>query len=252
VEFGVHLPVTDFGGTPFDLQHLLDYTGAAADLGFDAVAANDHLVFATPWLDGPTALAAAASRSRGTELARTVALPVIRGPVQLAKQLAAIDVLSGGRVVAGVGAGSSRDDYAAVGIDFDERWARFDETIGVLRALWSDPAAPFVGRQYSSRDVRLEPRPAQADGIPIWVGSWGSAAGLRRVARLADGWLGSAYDTTPALFADAWQRLRALLRAAGKDATAFPNAIATMWFHVRRPRGRGARVPGTARPARPP
>jgi probable F420-dependent oxidoreductase len=242
VEFGVHLPVMDFGGTRFDLQRLLDFTDAAGDLGFAAVAANDHMVFATPWLDGPTALAAVASHSRGMELATTVALPVIRGPVQLAKQLAAVDVLSGGRLVAGVGPGSSRDDYAAAGIDFDERWTRFDETIGVLRALWSGKATPPGGRHYSFGELQLAPRPPRADGIPIWVGSWGSDAGLRRVARLADGWLASAYNTTPALFANAGQRLRHLLEHRGRDATAFPNAIATMWFHVTDDRGEGERV----------
>ena len=232
MEFGAHLPVLDFGGTTFALQHMLDYADAAADLGFDTLAVNDHLLFATPWLDGPTALATVASRTRSMRLATTVALPVVRGPVPLAKQLTAIDVLSGGRVVAGVGPGSSAADYAAVGIDFDERWSRFDESISVLRALWRDDATPFVGRHYSTADLHLAPRPVRADGIPIWVGSWGSEPGLRRVARLADGWLASAYNTTPELFADGWRRLGEMLGTAGKDATVFPNAIATMWFHI--------------------
>jgi probable F420-dependent oxidoreductase len=232
VEFGVHLPVMDFGDTRFDLPRLLDFAEAAVDLGFAALAANDHLLFATPWLDGPTALAAVASRAASMQLATTVALPVVRGPVPLAKQLAAIDVLSAGRVVAGVGPGSSAADYAAVGIDFEERWRRFDESISVLRALWQEDATPFVGEYYSTEDLHLAPRPARADGIPIWVGSWGSEAGLRRVARLADGWLASAYNTTPVLFADAWERLIRMLAAGGRDGAAFPNAIATMWFHI--------------------
>src|SRR6478752_6125885 len=97
----------DFGGTGFGLPHLLDYVDAATDLGFGTLAVNDHMLFATPWLDGPTALAAVASRSGSMRLATTVALPVVRGPVPLAKQLAAIDVLSGGRLEAGLGPGSS-------------------------------------------------------------------------------------------------------------------------------------------------
>jgi probable F420-dependent oxidoreductase len=242
VEFGAHLPVMDFGGTQFGLPQLLDYTDAAADLGFDTLTVNDHMLFATPWLDGPTALAAVASRSRSMRLATTVALPTIRGPVQLAKQLAAIDVLSGGRVVAGVGPGSSAADYAAVGLDFDERWSRFDESISTLRALWSDAAAPYVGRHYSTADVRLEPRPVRPEGIPIWVGSWGSDAGLRRVVRAADGWLASAYNTTPVLFAEAWRRLREMLDAAGKDGAGFPNAMATMWFYISADMAEGERV----------
>ncbi len=242
MEFGAHLPVMDFGGTEFGLQRLLDYTDAAADLGYDTLAVNDHMVFATPWLDGLTALASVVSRTGSMRLATTVALPAIRGPVPLAKQLAAIDVLSGGRVVAGVGPGSSADDYAAAGVDFDERWPRFDETIRVLRAFWRDDPTPFVGRYYSSADVRLEPRPVGREGIPIWVGSWGSDAGLRRVARLADGWLASAYNTTPEQFGRAVRRLREMLGAAGKDTSAFPNAIATMWFHVSDDRDEAERV----------
>ena len=71
-------------------------------------------------------------------LATTVALAVVRGPVPVAKTLGAIDRLSGGRLVVAVGPGSSPDDYAAVGLDFSERWPRFDEAIGALRALWRD------------------------------------------------------------------------------------------------------------------
>jgi probable F420-dependent oxidoreductase len=232
----------DFGGTQFGLGHLLDYVDAAGDLGFETLAVNDHMVFATPWLDGPTALATVTSRSRSLRLATTVALPVVRGPVPLAKQLAAIDVLSGGRLEAGVGPGSSADDYAAVGIDFDERWGRFDESISVLRALWRADAEPFVGRYYSTADLQLQPPPVRADGIPIWVGSWGSEAGLRRVARLADGWLASAYNTTPEQFGVAWRRLRQMLETDGKDAPAFPNAIATLWFHISDDPAEGERV----------
>src|SRR5262249_2163060 len=78
----------------------------------------------------------------------------------------------------------------------------------------------------------LEPLPEQPNGPAIWVGSWGSAAGLRRVARLADGWLASAYNTTPQLFAEAWNALRSKLTADGKAADTFPNALATMCCYI--------------------
>jgi alkanesulfonate monooxygenase SsuD/methylene tetrahydromethanopterin reductase-like flavin-dependent oxidoreductase (luciferase family) len=78
----------------------------------------------------------------------------------------------------------------------------------------------------------LEPFPAQTSGPPIWVGSWGSEIGLRRVARLADGWLASGYNTTPELFAAAWRQLQEFLVTVGKDTSAFPNAIATMWLYI--------------------
>ena len=222
----------DFGGHPYTLEHLTGYARTAARLGFDALTANDHMSFSVPWLDGPTALAAVMDESEGLALATTVSLPVVRGPVALAKTLGAIDRLSGGRVLACLGPGSSRQDYDAVGIDFEERWKRLDEAISVMRALWRGDGKPFVGRYYTTEGVELEPRPAQEGGPPIWVGSWGSPAGLRRTARLGDGWLASAYNTTPDVFADAWARVRALLPKHDKDPDAFPNGLATMWFHI--------------------
>ena len=211
MEFGAHLPLMDFGGHPYTLDHLVAYTKAAAQLGFVALAVNDHMVFSVPWLDGPVALAAVMEHSADMTLATTVALVVVRGPVPVAKTLGAIDRLSGGRLLVAVGPGSSPEDYAAVGLDFSERWPRFDEAIGVLRALWRPDTPPFVGRFYSTEGLSFEPLPAQAGGPPIWVGSWGSEAGLRRVARFADGWLASAYNTTPELFGRAWQALRSQL-----------------------------------------
>ena len=190
------------------------------------------MVFSVPWLDGPTALAAMIDHSGAMTLATTVSLPVIRGPVPLAKTLGAIDRLSNGRLVVAVGPGSSEPDYEAVGLPFAERWVRLDESVGALRALWRKDAPPFSGRFYSTEGISLEPRPARDDGPPIWIGSWGSKAGLSRTARLADGWLASAYNTTPDRFREAWANLQALLPAAGKDPTSFPNGLATMWFHI--------------------
>jgi alkanesulfonate monooxygenase SsuD/methylene tetrahydromethanopterin reductase-like flavin-dependent oxidoreductase (luciferase family) len=169
-------------------------------------------------------------------------LVVVRGPVGLAKTLGAVDRLSGGRVVAAVGPGSSSQDYEAVGIPFEERWPRFDEAIQALRALWRDDGDPFVGRFYSTADIDLEPRPAQPDGPPIWVGSWGSPAGVRRAARLGDGWLASAYNTTPELYADAWSDVRGQLVEHGKDPDTFHNALATMWCYVTDDRADAERI----------
>jgi alkanesulfonate monooxygenase SsuD/methylene tetrahydromethanopterin reductase-like flavin-dependent oxidoreductase (luciferase family) len=242
VEYGAHLPLMDFGGHPYTLDHLATYTKTAAQLGFDALSVNDHMVFSVPWLDGPTALAAVLEHSANMTLATTVVLVTVRGPVPVAKTLGALDRLSGGRLVVAVGPGSSAQDHAAVGLDFDDRWPRFDEAIGALRALWRPDGAPFVGRFYSTEGVALEPRPAQRNGPPIWVGSWGSAAGLRRVSRLADGWLASAYNTTPDLFHEAWQTLRAKLVEDGKEVDAFPNALATMWCYITDDRTEAERV----------
>jgi alkanesulfonate monooxygenase SsuD/methylene tetrahydromethanopterin reductase-like flavin-dependent oxidoreductase (luciferase family) len=222
----------DLGGHPYTLDHLAGYARRAAALGFETLAANDHLVFASPWLDGPTALAAVVADSGSMTLATTVSLPVVRGPMQLAKAMTALDLLSGGRVLVAVGPGSSPRDYDLADVDFAERWKRLDEAVPAMRAVWRGPDEPFEGRFYSTKGVDLLPRPAQPGGPPIWIGSWGSEAGLRRTARLADGWLASAYNTTPAEFALAWADLQTRLAAEGKDGSTFPNALATMWFHI--------------------
>lgn len=198
MELGAHLPLIEFDGAPSTLADLRAYAGRAAALGYSWLCANDHLVFSRPWLDGPTALAATIDAAAGMTVATTVALPVVRGAAPTAKTLAALHQLSGGRLVAGLGPGSSRDDYALVGAAFDERWKLFANAVGEVRS--------HLG----------------TGGPPIWLASWGSPAGMRRVARLGDGWLASGYNTTPARFRDGVAALPG----------GFPNAIATMWLHV--------------------
>jgi alkanesulfonate monooxygenase SsuD/methylene tetrahydromethanopterin reductase-like flavin-dependent oxidoreductase (luciferase family) len=241
MEYGAHLPLIDFGTSP-SLRGLKEYARTAADLGYQCLCANDHLLFSRPWLDGPTALAAVIGESGGLALATTIGLPVIRGPVQLAKTLAAIDVLSEGRLIIGVGPGSSAADYAAAGISFDERRRRFDETLSVLRVLLESGGASFEGEFYSTHGIVLEPRPAQEPRPPIWVASWGSAGGLRLVARHGDGWLASAYNTTPALFREGLDRISDELRLAGRAPESFTNAIATAWLYVTEDTRRAERV----------
>jgi alkanesulfonate monooxygenase SsuD/methylene tetrahydromethanopterin reductase-like flavin-dependent oxidoreductase (luciferase family) len=212
MELGAHLPLIDFGTSP-SLRGLKDYARVAADLGLSYLCANDHLLFRRPWLDGPTALAAVLEESCDLRLATTVSLPVLRGPVQLAKTLTAIDVLSGGRLNAGLGPGSSQADYDAAGIPFDERRARFDQALTRIRELLAGDL--------------LQPPPTQQP-LPIWVASWGSRGGLRLVAQHGDGWLASAYNTTPERF----ERDLNIVLEDVHDPTSFTNAIATAWMYV--------------------
>jgi alkanesulfonate monooxygenase SsuD/methylene tetrahydromethanopterin reductase-like flavin-dependent oxidoreductase (luciferase family) len=229
VRFGVHLPLMDLGGQRFAIDHLVDYVETATALGFEAVSANDHVVFGAPWLDGPTALAAVVSCSGNARLFTTVANPVVRGPVMLTKVLAGLDVMSGGRVVAALGPGSSDRDYASVGVPFEERWQRFEEAVSATRALLL--GGSFEGHFYAVEGP-LEPLSAQPSGPPLWVGSWGSDAGLRRAVRLGDGWLASAYNITPGQFRDRWDMVQKLLGEARRDPADFANGIGTMWFHI--------------------
>ncbi|MEV6304310.1 LLM class flavin-dependent oxidoreductase [Actinoplanes sp. NPDC051861] len=204
MRLGVHLPLIDFDGRGWRPGELGAFARTARDLGYTAIGANDHLVFQRPWLDAIVALASVVEHSGDMRLATTVALPVVRGPAALAKAAIALDVLSGGRMILGVGPGSSVQDYALAGLDFSERWSLFDDAVRTLRTY----------------------------DKPLWIGSWGSDAGLRRVARLGDGWLASAYNASPAQIAAARVRLGTALREAGRDPDGFPCALATMWTYV--------------------
>lgn len=219
MQYGAHLPLIAFDGERRTLAQLRDFAQEAARLDFAFLCTNDHLLFGRPWLDGPVSLAATIDAAADMTIATTVCLPVIRGAPQTAKMLATLDNLADGRLVAGVGPGSSARDYDAVGVPFAERWRRFDDAVGDLRTLLGPDSA-------------LEPRPVSPAGPPLWIASWGSRAGMRRTARLGDGWLASGYNTTPARFRDGLATLADELTQAGKRPEAFPNAIATMWLYV--------------------
>ena len=157
-----------------------------------------------------------------------------RGVLVAAKQYASMDVLSGGRVIAGVGTGSLFRDYEVVGMDHNDMWPRFEEGVRAMRAYLTPGAQPFKGRFYDTDGVTLEPIPVQKPSLPIWIGSWGSNAGLRRVARLADGWLSSAGPghQSPEQFAEDAKRLNAFLVQEGKNPATFPSAVSTMALFI--------------------
>lgn len=166
------------------------------------------------------------------KLVTTAALVSLRWPVPLAKAPCALDIVSDGRVIAGLGPGSSQADYQAVGVPFGQRWQRFDEAARLLKALLGTEAAAFSSSYYPEPAARLFPSPRQDRGIPLWIGSWGSPAGLRRVAALGDGWLASAYNTTPEAFAAAMKLLGGELEKHGRPPGDFPHALVTMWTWI--------------------
>jgi alkanesulfonate monooxygenase SsuD/methylene tetrahydromethanopterin reductase-like flavin-dependent oxidoreductase (luciferase family) len=230
MRFGVHLPLADLGQGVPDGPDLRAYVHTAAAAGYTTIAANDHLLWRRPWLDGPTALASVLGAAGDLTLATSVALPTVRHPVVLAKALSTLAVLAGGSVIAGLGPGSSAADHRAVGVAFEERWARFDEGVRLLRALVRGETPP-PGRYYPvDGDLRLAPLPAHPP--EVWGGSWGSETRLRRMVEVADGWMASAYNTTPERFAAARDRIDRHLAASGRDAAGFPDLLATMWLYV--------------------
>lgn len=235
MRWGAHLPLIDFGDGGARVGELRDYVRAARELGFDTVSANDHLLWRRPWLDGLTALSAVVEHTAGMTMATSVALPAVRHPVVLAKSLATLAVLHAGPFIAGIGPGSGRADYAAVGVPFPERWTRFDEAARILRAVLRGEDRLDVGP-----DAVFAPLPDPAP--QVWMASWGSRLRLRGLAGSADGWFASGYHTDPARYAASRARLDAELRRAGRDPAEFPDAIATMWLHVTSDAGEAAAV----------
>jgi probable F420-dependent oxidoreductase len=139
-----------------------------------------------PILDPLIPLSYCASMTSKLKFATAVVILPQRHPLYVAKELATLDVLSGGRVMFGIGSGWLKEEFAALQLDFKERGARTDESIAAIRALWRDDPATFEGKHFNFRAMRSFPKPLQKGGIPIHVGGHSPAA-VRRAARLGDG-----------------------------------------------------------------
>jgi alkanesulfonate monooxygenase SsuD/methylene tetrahydromethanopterin reductase-like flavin-dependent oxidoreductase (luciferase family) len=141
-----------------------------------------------------------------------------------------------------VGEGSTQSDFDALGIPFKERRKMLDDGVAALRALLSETGVIHRGPYYTFENVTISPGCVQKPCPPIWLSSWGAPAGMRRVARLADGWVASALHSTPEEFHAAWQSLNAALLEKGKDPDTFPNAVDTMFMFVDPDRKKARRV----------
>jgi alkanesulfonate monooxygenase SsuD/methylene tetrahydromethanopterin reductase-like flavin-dependent oxidoreductase (luciferase family) len=216
MEYGITIPRTEIAEQPDPLKYLTHFAESAAQMGCAYCVTGDRL---ESGLDAFNVLTAIAAVSGHMRLVTSVLVLPPRGILVSAKQFAALDVLSGGRVIAGVGTGSMFRDYEVVGMNPDDMWPRFEEGVKAMRAYLTPDAQPFKGKFYDTTGVELEPKPVQKPSLPIWIGSWGSNVGLRRVARLADGWLSSAGPghQSPEQFAADIKRLNAFLIEEGKD-----------------------------------
>jgi probable F420-dependent oxidoreductase len=189
-----------------DPRVYVDVARAAEDAGVDQVVLADHVVMGArtdrypygefpfppddPWIEPLTTLAAIAGATSRVRLGTGVLITPLRPPVLLAKTVATLDQLSGGRVDLGVGLGWQREEYEALGLPFTKRWARHDDLIRACRALWAGRGDPvsFDSPTVSFTDIWCEPPPAQAR-IPIWFGAKATEALGRRIAEQGDGWL---------------------------------------------------------------
>lgn len=226
---------SDYGSTNDRIISLAQHAEA---LGYDSLSVNDHIVFHTSWLDALTTLSAVASSTKRILIGTSILNIVVRNPVVCAKALAAIDILSSGRLFAGVGPGSHRGDYDACGMDFSERWPRFSEALQIFVMLLSSnntsKSIDYKGKYYTLRDIILLPKPVQKPHPPIYVGSWGSEVGLKRLAKYSNGWMASAYNITPTKFKEKWNFLLAYRKSLGKDKEEelFDNSVMSMFGYI--------------------
>ncbi|NMH95932.1 LLM class flavin-dependent oxidoreductase [Pseudonocardia acidicola] len=206
---GVMLPSFD----PFRLGPPPLVRGArlAEELGFDSGWVGDHLSFHPPVLDALCALSAAAAGTERLLLGAGVLLLPLRNPVWTAKQVATVATLAPGRVLLGAGVGGENPaEFEAAGVPVTERGARLDESVQIIAALLRGDAVDHPGPLLPTRSPALEPVP---DPVPLIIGGR-SDAGLRRAARVADGWLG--VWTSPDRLRRAHERLRECAEQYGR------------------------------------
>jgi probable F420-dependent oxidoreductase len=219
MDYGLVLPSL---GDDANLEGMVAAVELAETHGFTDVWATDHLLVDHSAkedygriYEAVTTLAWAAGRSREIRLGASVIVVPMRNAVVLAKELATLDALSGGRLIAGFGVGWSPAEFANVGAAdrFANRGAYTEETINLCRHLWSGSTEPFRGRFHEFDDFVFDPLPAQGGDVPIWIGGRDERA-LRRVGRLADGYHASA--TSPATLATRIPIIRGAAESAGR------------------------------------
>jgi probable F420-dependent oxidoreductase len=235
MDFGVFLPVSGSASSRDGLQHA---ARRAEDLGFSTVWAADRIVIPwqietpyaynwtgsffvppeKPFLEPLTALAFLAGCTERVRLGISVLVLPYRNPVHWAKIVASVDWLSRGRFVLGVGVGWMREEFAALGADFERRGAVADEQLRLARALLTEDHCTFHGEFYDVEDVAFEPKGFDRNApIPIWVGGEGRAA-QRRAGAFADAWFPYFPRVTPEDLAGRFQEVRSAAERAGRDA----------------------------------
>ncbi len=237
MELTVGLP--NFGGwCGGDWRVLLDVARAAEDAGVDRLVVTDHVVMGTdtsayrwgrfptapdgPWPEPLTCLAAIAAVTSRVRLATGILIAGLRPAPVLAKTVATIDQLSGGRVDLGVGVGWQRAEYDASGLDFASRGRLLEETVAACRELWTASPASYGGELVRFTDVHCSPKPVQAR-LPVWFSGTLTDRHVRRITDLGDGWIpimGASLDDVR----EGAERLRAA--AAGPVAVQAPLPLA--------------------------
>lgn len=239
MKIGVDFPSIAFREGP---QRVLDLARAIEDIGYDEIAAFDHVVMGfpaenrttiypaqMPILEALMLLSTIAAVTERIGLSTEVLVLPQRQPVLVAKQVSTLDTLSGGRVRLGVGVGWQESEYDALEQDFTTRGKRMDEAIDLLRTYWAGDRSGFCGTYYNSHDMGMAPVSPQGAAIPIWVGG-DSQAALRRTATKGDGWMASGISDERAL--ECVAEIRRMADEAGRD----PETIGTQMMLAPPPR----------------
>lgn len=192
MKFGLSLPHFRHIASPDGIRRVAQ---RAEQLGYDGIWVSDHIVvphsavsrFGGVFYEPLTVLGFAAACTSKIRLGTTVIIVPYRNPLVTAKVLATLDVLSGGRITAGMGVGSTEDEFKALGVPFQERGALSDEYLGAFKALWTHPNPAFHGQYVRFEEIAFEPKPIQKPHIPLWIGG-NSRRAIRRAVAFGDGW----------------------------------------------------------------
>lgn len=236
---GLALPQYDFsvpGERPLRWETVAGCARRAEALGFDSLWLSDHLFWDISRYGGSPepcpsfaplpALAALARQTTEARLGVLVLNAPLRPPSVLAKALATLDVVSQGRLIAGVGAGWYEPEFAAAGVPFEPpatRLSQLTEAIAILRGLFGGGPFTFPGRHWRVGEARCLPVPVQRPGPPVWVGGRGDAL-LRLAARHADGW-NAVWVWTPTAYRERLGVLEAAFEGAGRDPSGFTRSL---------------------------
>ncbi len=197
---------------------LMEFARTAEAVGFDSVQVGDHVQWHAPILEATTVLATFAAATSRVRIASNVIILPLRDPVLIAKTVASLDVLSGGRMIFGVGVGGDHPaEYRAMRVPLRERGSRTNESLDIVRGLFLNERFSYTGRHFVLDNVSIAPRPVQR-ALPIWIGGTSEAA-LRRAARYGDGWIGA--FASERKFARLVQTLHGFLAEEGRPADGF-------------------------------
>lgn len=168
---------------------LREQVRAAREAGIDSIWVLQHYLGNMPTLQPVPLLAALAAEAGNMFLGTNMFILPLRHPVGVAEEFATLDHLTEGRVIAGFGMGYRENEFASFGVGLGERAERFDESIQIIRGLWTGEAVSFAGQHFTLAGQRISLPPVQPGGPRVWIGAGAHRTGARRAARLGDAWI---------------------------------------------------------------